>query len=60
MMASPPSCLVQYQVWTGLRVVFPLNVVLLLSSQGLREAYGEDEPDYPLDKVKEPNPEYQL
>ena len=31
----------------------------LLSSQGLEEAYGEAEPDYSLDRVKIPNPEYQ-
>ena len=31
----------------------------LLSSQGLEEAYGEVEPDYSLDRIKIPNPEYQ-
>ena len=31
----------------------------LLSSQGLLEAYGEDEPDYSLERIKIPNPEYQ-
>ena len=31
----------------------------LLSSQGLGEAYGENEPDYSLDRIKIPNPEYQ-
>ena len=31
----------------------------LLSSQGLEEAYGEAEPDYSLDRIKVPNPEYQ-
>lgn len=31
----------------------------LLSSQSLEEAYGEDEPDYSLDKIKILNPEYQ-
>jgi hypothetical protein len=31
----------------------------LLSSQGLEEAYGEAEPDYSLDRIKIPNPEYQ-
>lgn len=31
----------------------------LLSSQGLEEAYGESELDYPLDRIKIPNPEYQ-
>jgi hypothetical protein len=30
----------------------------LLSSQGLDEAYGEAEPDYSLDRIKIPNPEY--
>jgi hypothetical protein len=30
----------------------------LLSSQGLEEAYGEDEPGYPLESIKIPNPEY--
>lgn len=32
---------------------------LRLSVQGLRAAYGEDEPDYPLTVVKEPNPTYE-
>jgi hypothetical protein len=31
----------------------------LLSSQSLEQAYGEDEPDYSLDRIKIPNPEYQ-
>jgi hypothetical protein len=31
----------------------------LLSSQGLEEAYGEAEPDYSLEKIKIPNPDYQ-
>ncbi|MEN4042130.1 MAG: hypothetical protein ROW39_07295 [Anaerolineaceae bacterium] len=31
----------------------------LLSSQGLEEAYSENEPDYSLDRIKIPNPEYQ-
>ena len=31
----------------------------LLSSQSLEEAYGEDEPDYSLDRIKVPNPEFQ-
>ena len=31
----------------------------LLYSQNLDEAYGEDEPDYSLEKIKIPNPEYQ-
>ena len=31
----------------------------LLSSQGLEEAYSEDEPEYSLDRIKVPNPEYQ-
>jgi hypothetical protein len=30
---------------------------LLLSSQGLEAAYGEDEPEYPLSMIKEPNPD---
>jgi hypothetical protein len=30
----------------------------LLSSQGLGGAYGEDEPDYSLESIKIPNPEY--
>ncbi len=32
----------------------------LLSSQGLEEAYSEDEPDYSPERIKIPNPEYQL
>jgi hypothetical protein len=32
---------------------------LLLSSQGLEAAYGEDEPEYPLSMIKEPNPDYE-
>jgi hypothetical protein len=31
----------------------------LLSSQGLEEAYSENEPDYCLERIKIPNPEYQ-
>jgi len=31
----------------------------LLSSQGLEEAYSEGEPDYSLERIKIPNPEYQ-
>lgn len=31
----------------------------LLSSRGLEEAYSEEEPDYPLDRIKIPNPDYQ-
>ena len=31
----------------------------LLSTHGLKEAYGETEPDYSLDRIKIPNPEYQ-
>jgi hypothetical protein len=31
----------------------------MLSSQGLEEAYGEDEPEYSLDMIKAPNPDYQ-
>ena len=31
----------------------------LVSSQSLEEAYSEDEPDYPLEMIKVPNPEYQ-
>jgi hypothetical protein len=30
----------------------------LISSQGLEEAYGEGEPDYSLDRIKTPNPDY--
>ncbi|HEX3131654.1 MAG TPA: hypothetical protein VH394_30235 [Thermoanaerobaculia bacterium] len=32
---------------------------LRLSQQGLAEAYGDDEPEYPLSLVKEPNPDYE-
>lgn len=31
----------------------------LLSSQGLVEAYNEDEPDYSLERIKIPNSDYQ-
>jgi hypothetical protein len=31
----------------------------LLSSQGLENAYGEDEPEYSIKEIKVPNPEYQ-
>ena len=31
----------------------------LISSQGLEEAYSENEPDYSLERIKIPNPEYQ-
>jgi hypothetical protein len=30
----------------------------LLSARSLEEAYGEDEPDYALERIKESNPEY--
>ena len=30
----------------------------LISSQGLEEAYGEGEPEYSLDRIKTPNPDY--
>jgi hypothetical protein len=30
-----------------------------LSEQALAEAYGPDEPEYSLDLIKEPNPEYE-
>ena len=30
----------------------------LLSSRSLEEAYSENEPDYSLDRIKVPNPEY--
>jgi hypothetical protein len=29
----------------------------LLSAEGLAAAYGEDEPEYTLDMIKEPNPD---
>ena len=32
---------------------------LRLSALGLEEAYGEDEPEYSLDLIKKPNPEYE-
>lgn len=31
----------------------------LLSSQGLEEAYSEKEPEYALERIRIPNPEYQ-
>ena len=31
----------------------------LLSARGLAAAYGEDEPDYSLDLIREPNPDYE-
>lgn len=30
-----------------------------LSMESLARAYGEEEPEYPLDLIKEPNPEYE-
>lgn len=32
---------------------------LKISSEGLRYAYGEEEVDYSLSLIKEPNPEYE-
>jgi len=32
---------------------------LRLSTQGLAAAYGEDEPEYTLDLIKEGNPDYE-
>ena len=31
----------------------------LLSAYGLETAYGDDEPEYPLDLIREPNPDYE-
>lgn len=31
----------------------------LLSSTGLNNAYADDEPDYPLNLIKEENPDYE-
>jgi len=31
----------------------------LLAASSLARAYGEDEPDYSLDLIKEPNPDYE-
>ena len=31
----------------------------VISAQGLALAYGEDEPEYPFDLIKEFNPEYE-
>jgi hypothetical protein len=30
-----------------------------LSQQGLEQAYAEDEPEYSLDAIKKPNPDYE-
>ena len=30
-----------------------------LANQGLASAYGQDEPEYSLDLIKEPNPNYE-
>ena len=32
---------------------------LRLSSEGLARAYGEEEPEYPTELIKEPNPDYE-
>ena len=32
---------------------------LLLCSEGLAAAYGDTEPEYPLDLIREPNPDYE-
>lgn len=32
---------------------------LKLSAQGLNAAYGDEEPEYPLTMIKEPNPTYE-
>jgi antitoxin component of MazEF toxin-antitoxin module len=31
----------------------------VLSQRGLANAYGDDEPEYSLDLIKEPNPDYE-
>ncbi|OLE53902.1 MAG: hypothetical protein AUG51_10585 [Acidobacteria bacterium 13_1_20CM_3_53_8] len=31
----------------------------ILSQMGLANAYGDDEPEYSLDLIKEPNPDYE-
>lgn len=33
--------------------------LFLLSNQRFAEAYGDDEPEYTLDMIKEPNPNYE-
>jgi hypothetical protein len=35
------------------------NAWLTLSGQKLEDAYGEDEPEYPLDLLKKVNPHYE-
>ena len=30
-----------------------------LSSEGLARAHGEEEPEYPIELIKEPNPDYE-
>ncbi len=32
---------------------------LRLSSEGLARAYGEEEPEYPIELIREPNPDYE-
>ncbi|MDQ3928515.1 MAG: hypothetical protein M3328_05135 [Chloroflexota bacterium] len=32
---------------------------LALSMRRLQDAYGEDEPEYSLDRIREPNPQYE-
>jgi hypothetical protein len=32
---------------------------LVLSASSLEAAYGENEPEYPLDLIKKPNPDYE-
>lgn len=34
------------------------NEWYMFSGQGISTAYGEDEPDYELSLLKEPNPDY--
>ena len=44
---EPAMAIAEDQAWYTLSVV------------GLQSAYGENEPDYSLDRIKIPNPEYQ-
>ncbi len=32
---------------------------LRLSSEGLARAYGEEDPEYPIELIREPNPDYE-
>ena len=56
----PPSSKIMITIIPSEETLSEEQSWLQLSQQGLAMAYGEDEPDYPVHLIKQPNPEFQL